>query len=503
MRKFKKKQLLGLIETLFEAHHIIKKEIDNKNYDYVVELLTDCQSAAIQIGTTIEESEGNGLNVVTFLEEYCNYVYEISLNTNREKSNIYFKRLNNLIEKVRKDIERIEVIYEIVFLPYKASMWDSLESIWIAAKNDDRCNAVVMPIPYYDKSADGSLGEMHYEGNELPSEVPIIPWQEYNMKVQMPDFIFIHNPYDNNNYVTSVHPEYYAKNLKSVCETLCYVPYFVTDDNVDFIATGKESMCATNGILYSNYVFVQSENVKSAYINAINKFGRELGYLHLFGDLNKKIISLGSPKYDKVVNSKKEDYQIPKSWMQKIENKEVILFNTTISTLLYYNEEYLDKLRNILCFFKERNDVILWWRPHPFLLTTYESMRPELAAEYKSIVVEYKKDNYGIYDDTTDFNRAIAWSDRYYGDRGSVINLYGATGKPVLISIIRQIERESVEVDHWRTGDFEPNDLLDWIEGKERWILEKTFKDTVDSQLIDGNSGKRIFEFCIKKGKSI
>lgn len=72
MRKFKKRKLLDIIDSLFEIHSIVKKEIDKRNNDYVLELLTDCQSAAIQIGTAIEESEGTGLGVITILEEYCN-----------------------------------------------------------------------------------------------------------------------------------------------------------------------------------------------------------------------------------------------------------------------------------------------------------------------------------------------------------------------------------------------------------------------------------------------
>ncbi|MBQ7479431.1 MAG: hypothetical protein IJT01_11160, partial [Selenomonadaceae bacterium] len=44
---------------------------------------------------------------------------------------------------------------DIVFLPYKASMWDSLESVWKAAEEDkEHCNAYVVPIPYADLTPD-------------------------------------------------------------------------------------------------------------------------------------------------------------------------------------------------------------------------------------------------------------------------------------------------------------------------------------------------------------
>ena len=46
----------------------------------------------------------------------------------------------------------------IVFLPYKASMWDSLESIWKTAYEDKSyCNTYVVPIPYADIDANGKV----------------------------------------------------------------------------------------------------------------------------------------------------------------------------------------------------------------------------------------------------------------------------------------------------------------------------------------------------------
>ena len=59
-------------------------------------------------------------------------------------------------------------------------------------------------------------------------------------------------------------------------------------------------------------------------------------------------------------------------------------------------------------------------------------MCPEILGDYQQIVETYKKEGWGIYDDTEDMYRAIAWSDAFYGDGSSVAILYGMTGKPVL-----------------------------------------------------------------------
>ena len=49
------------------------------------------------------------------------------------------------------------------------------------------------------------------------------------------------------------------------------------------------------------------------------------------------------------------------------------------------------------------------------------------------VVEWYKKSGIGIYDDTADLERAISFSDAYYGDGGSLRVLYENTGKPVML----------------------------------------------------------------------
>ena len=64
---------------------------------------------------------------------------------------------------------------------------------------------------------------------------------------------------------------------------------------------------------------------------------------------------------------------------------------------------------------------------------TIATMRPQLAERYRRIVEEYKRAEWGIYDDSPDMYRAIAVSDGYYGDISSVVWLYQKTGKPIML----------------------------------------------------------------------
>ena len=71
--------------------------------------------------------------------------------------------------------DEVYIKKEIFFLPYKASMWDSLESVWQAAVDDKaHCNAYVVPIPYYERNSDGEIGERRCEADLFPDYDKVI-----------------------------------------------------------------------------------------------------------------------------------------------------------------------------------------------------------------------------------------------------------------------------------------------------------------------------------------
>ena len=128
------------------------------------------------------------------------------------------------ISKRLKELISGSVIYKVVFMPYKASMWDSLESIWMAANKDERCETLVVPITYYELDSNQDKKNKINERDLFPEYVNTINDEEYDLENDLPDIIYIHNPYDNTNLVTRVDSRYYSWNLKKYCEKLVYVP---------------------------------------------------------------------------------------------------------------------------------------------------------------------------------------------------------------------------------------------------------------------------------------
>lgn len=456
MRKVQKKQLEELCRLMDQAHDEIRKAIEGKNIPVAMRLVGDCQDGAVTLGNLIEKTEGKSCAVILLLEEYCELTcrfHEELASGQPVHGNRIYKSLRSLLLKIESSIKwHIKVRLEAVFLPYKASMWDSLESVWRAADEDPDCDAYVIPIPYYDKNPDGSFREMHYEGNDYPKDVPVMWYEDYDFAKRKPDMIFIHNPYDEFNYVTSVHPFFYSKNLKLYTDRLIYIPYFVLDEirpeEQERVAS-MEHFCTVPAVLYADQVIVQSEDMRQIYIDAMVRLLGKKDFPKNYWE--NKILGLGSPKFDRVLGMKTCEPELPQEWLEMIQKpdgsrKKVILYNTSVSALLQHGDLMLCKMQEVFRVFKEnRAEAALWWRPHPLVQATIESMRPQLWEKYSLMVEQYRQEKWGIYDDTPDLNRAIAVSDAYYGDASSLVQLYQKTGKPIMMQNVETAEQADDE----------------------------------------------------------
>ncbi len=447
MERYKKKDMLQTVDTLLNANDAIARAA-RTNVRGTEEALGQCQESAIVLGTYIDTLDEKYANLVHILEDYCENIYQMSENLSDENvcrkiSKKIQKQLTNLHNGIKYDLPDDKK--EIVFLPYKASMWDSLESIWKEADNDPACEAYVIPIPYFDKNPDGSFREEHYEGDQYPKNVPITRYDEYDLEAHHPDIIYIHNPYDECNHVTSVHPHFYARNLRNYTDKLVYIPYFILreiePDDQTTIDTMKH-FCFTPGTIYAHQVIVQSENMRQIYMNEYIKAAKEMGLPGEHVDrrfLERKFLGTGSPKIDKMLHTRKEDLEIPAEWLKIIEKpdgtwKKIVFYNTSVSALLKHSEKMLRKMESVFDIFREnRDEVTLLWRPHPLIQATIESMRPELWEAYREIKDRYIEEGWGIYDDSADIDRAVVLTDAYYGDHSSVVHLYVRTWKPIMI----------------------------------------------------------------------
>lgn len=225
-------------------------------------------------------------------------------------------------------------------------------------------------------------------------------------------------------------------------------------------------------IQYADKVFLDGRGYRQEYIDLLSEhYGEEARKTW-----EEKIEGFGSPKFDWARTTGRDDLILPDSWSGVLKKpdgsyKKCILYMTSVST--YLNNNILKKVRGALEAFKEVSaDIALIWRPHPLMEDTLKSMRPSMYQEYGDIVRSYKDGAWGIYDTSSDQDRAIAVSDVTYGDMSSMINLVYEAGK--------EFYRED-------TGDPDSKELKDLIGKLENGELST-------GRVRAGVIGKRVWD---------
>lgn len=422
--------IIKLLSSLNTIHEKIETEINHTNYEPCLHLLEECQEYAISMGNTIEASEGENTSVIPHLENYCESVFQLYQAISSGGLFDVAGLINDLNQKLRVSIDCVKTTItprkEVVFLPYKAAMWDSLESIWRAFDEDPDCDAFVIPIPYYDKNPDGTLGKMYYERSLFPEEIPTMDYASYDFDLRHPDAIFIHNPYDDCNYVTTVHPSFYSRDLKQYTDTLVYVPYYVVSGEInDF---GKHNPVNH----YADYIIMQSRRDRNGYPEQLP---------------DSKFLPLGSPKLDKVIRLCQNKPPVPAEWASFMKGKKVYFYNTSIGGMLSNTRNFILKMEYVFRTFKDREDACLIWRPHPLMESTFDSLRANYKPFYDSLKNAFFSEQIGILDTTPDIEKTIALCDAYIGDAStSVISLFGIANKPIF-ALDNRIHRLPAETD--------------------------------------------------------
>ncbi len=416
MRKAQKQEVLDCVGSLHQAHEEIREAIYKNEYGLVQNMLSECQEFAAALGESIERAEGKGHITVSQVEAYCETLFRVfeEIDNQQISKNRICRILRKQLLCVENSIKNdISIKKEIVFFPYKAAMWDSLESVYLAAKEDPDCDVYCVPIPYFTLNSDHSFGQMHYEGGEYPQNIEITDWNSYHFEERKPDVIYIHNPYDDWNLVTSVHPRYYSANLKKYTDTLVYIPYYSTSGGMN------EAQKLCSAYLYADYIVIQAPKFREYFDESIP---------------DKKFLPFGSPKFDRIIKKCQNPPDPPAEWAEKMKEKRVYFYNTSISGMLANTQNFLSKMYYVFQCFEGREDVCLLWRPHPLLESTFDSMRPQYRSIYDALKRMFLDNGLGILDTSSDMADAIALSDAYIGDAGtSVTSLFGIVGKPLFI----------------------------------------------------------------------
>ena len=300
---------------------------------------------------------------------------------------------------------------KILIIPYKRDMWDSFEGIYKIANSTEGCSADVMPIPYTIKSQ--TLSERWFI-DDFSDVVQSRHTLDYQKKPKKGDYdvILIHNPYDEANYVTTVHPAFYSERLKGLSKCLALVPY------------GIGTICLiTPGMVNCDITFVENEHIIGSFKSQLVEQGATEGEADVIA---KRLVCLGTPKTD--INLQQE---IPEEWRDQIKGKRVVLLATSIQAFLDDPAGEMVKIGQLIAEISSDPDSVLIWREHPLLKPTIMVMRPQYMDEYGRFQKNYIDQGLGIFDRTHDYRIAFSVADVLYSDPSSLVTTWQTTGKEV------------------------------------------------------------------------
>ena len=272
------------------------------------------------------------------------------------------------------------------FLPYKRSMWNSMASVYEECRKAGAV-AYVLPLPYYLMPDKRIVNEQDLFSEEGTLDISMI------QKISF-DYLVIHYPYDGNNKVTSMLPEYYTAQLRNYGKVI-FIPYSCSPGTFTRLHPGLANI---------DYAFLRSEEECEAFIAEWAKHGV---------DFSGRVFGYGSPKMDA---------------MQKCSCGSATLIINSLASYLYAPFVRIDAYRRVITNEIGRGRKVIF-RPHPLLRQTIKSMRPDTEEAYNEFVEWCKAQENVIYDETEDLEHALEQADYLVSDPSSVLEMWQSTGR--------------------------------------------------------------------------
>lgn len=405
------KFLRGVSASILEGVTYVKEKPASIN------ILADCTEGLVSIKDALIMNQENNLEEIDFAWGKINEIADC-IENNKEYSN----KLDELLELVKKVDEycktKIKYKFRIVFFAELGSKWDSMDSVYWAYKNREDCDVAVVLAPIYRaiKLPNGEVrSDVIYRDYLTDMGIKHILFKDYDIKKDMPDIVFTSQPYE------SVTPEqFWAENIVPYTR-LVYLPYF-TSGAVE-MDEQKYEQCQMPIHKLAWRVVCQSEKAKEIY----SKY---------FIDGGKKLVSMGLPKWDYVVNMQDRNVEMPKEW-NKLKGKKVILrnFHYNISNLKSFIEALYKMIEMV-----DGKDIAFLIRFHPMMETMFKVYYTEFMDEWQKVKEDIDRSKNVVIDRNEGYDAALKFSDIFLTFRTSLIFQYLLTKKPVVIMFGNDLE---------------------------------------------------------------
>ncbi len=491
-------QIKEMLDTIADALWEYKKYQENDEMSKAEEVLNMCSLSLDTILVTFDEN----LKLTNINIEFMNKLID-KLSKLQEAYNqdilmstiediyylLYFAENYHMETGTTKHQEVESAKKKIMFVPYKASMWDSMDSIYKAAINDESCEVFVVPAPYYIVK-DNNITKYQYEGYELDKSIEITHWQESYIYSIYFDVIYFHNPYDSYNTISRVHSSFQSNMLREWSKTLVFTPYAVGIDSFDTLEESKEmyiaNMFKLPALQYSDVVLANSVCEK--------EFLKKQG-------IDERKLFRASPKLDYVTTIQDNEVQIPQEWSDKLQGRTTFLVGLNIK---HINVAYNEAIKIIVDMLND-TDCGLIFRPHPFLGEFLKGYNLEVFEHFQSVIDIIKRSSNGIYDDTTSYVTSFQASDALFNDFSSIMPMYMMTGKPVYQYIEPHINKKFHNIDYTGaygvSGDVSISDFISLVKSnndyKKEERLDKFYSSISGVEETNDTDGTRVHQYVM------
>ena len=324
--------------------------------------------------------------------------------------------------------------WNISFLSYRASDWDSVHGLWEELSAREDVEVAVIAVPYFYRGYNASIisDDIQFETEGYPDEVVITPYDCFDIGEWHPDVIVTQYPYDEYCEAMDILPFFHSKNLIHYTDHLVLIPPFTLREITEVDERSRKMLrryLRTPGFIYADQIYVQSENMKQVFTELLEEFIRkETGensedVLDLL-KIREKIYGYGLPV------SKNNSAEIPED---EKDEKKALLLQFTGSRIYCEGQPVLDKAAEVVDYlagYRDRLDVL--YLEDRYAESVLKENCPELWKAYREFICGLEEKGvtlYGAEEEAEAVRRAAGC----YGDGSIAMNCCRLTGKPAMM----------------------------------------------------------------------
>lgn len=462
-----------------EMNTMLEKIADSINSESItsaIDLLTELQQAAIDLGTYTEMVKGEGYDIVRDIEQFCEDIFILSERLNSIDTSCNENELDidaaysSMDQRFAIIVEAYNLREEVVFICLRPEYFKGYYKFYEEAVADPNKDVYIIPIPWYKRNVVGMREKVYLFEDGYPEGSTVFNYQKYLVSVHEPETVYIQYSQDQYDDGTDIFEEYYSLNLRKYTDRLVLVPYkeypVFSEMDTSFYYSMKYYVTMP-GVMCADEVLLCDDWLRELYIKKLIEFTGE----DFRGIWENKICVIEKTSNTNLLLSISD---IKKEWNGYCENlgnewytsggkiKKIILYQPVFSSFYEYGIDIIGKIEKNLEIFKDASDdiVVIWLEQLP-IKRDLNKLDKMVVKKYRGVVEKFVSEDYGIFVSDSIFDGkynlsdflqrledagirkeatleriVIEISDAYYGDGDYVARQFVLEKKPVMIQNI-------------------------------------------------------------------